>query len=92
MDPDGNQVDAKPHPTPTPPNDTPRRNYILAELRCTHARLRLALLDVEAVAMALDARMITAEQAAAMLWDTEAVPYLGLHFGPNLGLAQKDAP
>ena len=77
MDPDGKHVDATPHPHP-PPNETSRRNYILAELRCTHARLRLAVLDVEAVALALDARLITADQAAAMLWDTDAMPYLNL--------------
>jgi hypothetical protein len=87
MDPESDQADAKPQADP-PPNDTLRQDYILAELRCAHARLRLAMLDVEAVGLALNARLITAEQAVAMLWDSDAVHYTRLH----LGLPQEQAP
>jgi hypothetical protein len=54
------------------------KEFLLCELRCTHARLRLAMLDVESIATALKADIVTPEEAAGMLWATDAVDYLGL--------------
>ena len=71
MEPDSNRVDAK----QPPPDESSRRDYIKAQLRCAHARLRLAMLDVEAVGLALNAKLITAEQAVLMLWDTDVLHY-----------------
>ena len=55
-----------------------RREYILAEFRCALIKARLALCDIEAVAIALKHRIVTSEQAAAMFWDSNAVQFLGL--------------
>ena len=55
-----------------------RREYILAELRCALAKAKLAQLDIEAVALALQHNLVTAEQAAGMFWDCEAIQFLGL--------------
>jgi hypothetical protein len=55
-----------------------RREYILAELRCAAARARLAALDIDAVGQALRARIIDPDQAAALLWETDTVHYLGM--------------
>ena len=58
-----------------------RRTYILAEFRCALIRAKLAQLEIEAVACALQHEIITPEQAAALFWDTDAVHFLGLELG-----------
>ena len=58
-----------------------RREYVLAEFRCALIRTKLAQLDIEAVACALQHRIITADQALAFFLDTDAVRSLGLNFG-----------
>jgi hypothetical protein len=55
-----------------------RREYILAEFRCALAKAKLAQLDIEATALALKYGIITAEQAVALFWDSEAISFLGL--------------
>jgi len=55
-----------------------RRDYILAELRCAHLRARLAQNDIEAIGLALKSRLMSPEVAAAALWNTDAVWYVGL--------------
>ena len=57
------------------------REYVLAEFRCALIRVKLAQLDIEAVACALKYRIITADQALAFFLDTDAVQTLGLSFG-----------
>jgi hypothetical protein len=58
--------------------DSGKREYILAEFRCALAKARLAARDIEAVGLALKNGIISPEQAAAMLWDSEAIGFLGL--------------
>ena len=58
-----------------------RRDYILAEFRCVLIKARLAQLDIESIATALQLNIITPEQAAAIFWDSEAIRYLGLRIG-----------
>ena len=58
-----------------------KREYVLAEFRCALIRAKLAQLDIEAVASALKFGVISAEQAVAMFWDSEAVQFLGLELG-----------
>jgi hypothetical protein len=55
-----------------------RKDYVLAEFRCAIVKGRLALLDLEAVALALKAGFVTPEQAVAMFWNSQAVQFLGL--------------
>ena len=63
---------------PSPDDEEARREYILSELRCAAARARLAALDIDAVGQALRARIISPNRAASLLWDTDAVHYLGI--------------
>lgn len=63
-----------PHP------DAGRRRYILCEFRCALVKAKLAQLDIEAAAMALEHNIVTPEQAVAMVWDSEAIQFLGLNF------------
>jgi hypothetical protein len=58
-----------------------RREYILSEFRCAIAKAKLALLDLEAAALALRFNIVTPDQAVAMFWDSEAVHFLGLELG-----------
>ena len=58
-----------------------RREYVLAEFRCALIKAKLAQLDIEALAVALRYRIITAEQAVAMFWDSEAIHFIGLELG-----------
>jgi hypothetical protein len=55
-----------------------RKEYVLAEFRCAIVKARLALLDLEAAALALKAGLVSPEQAVAMFWDSQAVQFLGL--------------
>jgi hypothetical protein len=55
-----------------------RRDYILAEFRCVLVKAKLAQLDIESVATALQLNIVTPEQAAALFWESEAIKYLGL--------------
>jgi hypothetical protein len=55
-----------------------RREYILAEFRCALVKAKLAQLDIESVATALQLNIVTPEEAAALFWDSEAIKYLGL--------------
>ena len=55
-----------------------RRQYILAEFRCALIKAKLAQLDIESVAMALQLNIVTPEQAAVIFWDSEAIRFLGL--------------
>jgi hypothetical protein len=55
-----------------------RRAFILAEFRCALIKAKLAQCDIEAVATALELRIVTPEQAAALFWDSAAVQFLGL--------------
>lgn len=55
-----------------------RRDYLLAEFRCALIKAKLAQLDIEAVALALTYNIISAEQAVALFWDSDAVHFLGL--------------
>jgi hypothetical protein len=59
----------------------PRREYILAEFRCAWTKAKLAQQDIEAVGLALQASLMTVEEAVAMFWDSEAVRFLGLQIG-----------
>lgn len=67
--------------TTAPSNHDARRLYILAEFRCALTKARLAQLDIEAVACALAHNIISPEQAVALLWDSDAVHFLGLELG-----------
>ena len=58
-----------------------RREYILAEFRCALITAKLAVLDIEAVACALNYKIISPEQAVALFWDSEAIHFLGLELG-----------
>lgn len=60
---------------------TNRREYILAEFRCALVKAKLAQLDIEAATIALRNEIVTPEQAVAMVWDAEAVHFLGLQLG-----------
>jgi hypothetical protein len=57
---------------------TNRKEYVLAEFRCAMIKARLALLDLEAAALALKAGFVTPEQAVQMFWDSQAIQFLGL--------------
>jgi hypothetical protein len=69
-------------------NFTPfdQSEYVLAEFRCALIKAKLAQYDIEAVALALKHRLVTAEQAVAMFWDSEAVRFIGINLGPALDL------
>jgi hypothetical protein len=54
-----------------------RREYLLAELRCAAARARLAVLDIEAVGIALKHNIINPEQAVYLLTDADAIGFVG---------------
>jgi hypothetical protein len=58
--------------------DDGRRKYILAEFRCALIKARLAQCDIEAVAAALELRIVTPEQAAELFWDSPSIQFLGL--------------
>ncbi len=66
---------------PSGSNEDARREYILAEFRCALLKAKLAQLDIEAVALALKFNIVTAEDAAAMFWDCDAIRFLGLEIG-----------
>lgn len=70
--------DAKAVAIECPDLEEARREYVLAELRCAAARARLAALDIDAVGKALLARIVSPDQAAALLWGADAVHYLGM--------------
>jgi hypothetical protein len=50
------------------------REYLLAELRCTLLRLKIAIADVIAIGIALKAHAITPDDALALLHDAD-VPF-----------------
>jgi hypothetical protein len=50
-----------------------RTGYMLAELRCASLRARLWQSDIDAVGLALRGGLITAQQAAEMLADCDAL-------------------
>ena len=58
-----------------------RRDYLLAEFRCALIRVRLAQLDIEAVACALKHNVVTPEQAIALFFDSDGVRLVGLELG-----------
>lgn len=58
--------------------DDGRREYILAEFRCALLKARLAQCDIEAVATALQLKIVSPEQAAEIFWDSPAIRFLGL--------------
>ena len=64
--------------TPLPEAAEARRTYVLAEFRCALVKAKLAQLDIEAIGLALKCNIVTAEQAVALFWDSEAVQFLGL--------------
>jgi hypothetical protein len=66
------------NPTAHGRNAAGRREYLIAEFRCALAKARLAQLDIEAVALALKANLVTPDQAVALFWDSEAIQFLGL--------------
>ena len=66
--------------------------YVLAEFRCALIKAKLAQCDIEAVALALKHRLVTAEQAVAMFWDSEAIRFIGVKLGPALDLSCESAP
>jgi len=53
-----------------------RRNYLLAELRCAVLRARLWAADIEAIGMALNAGLVTPDQAVELLADCDALHLL----------------
>jgi hypothetical protein len=63
-----------------------QNEYVLAEFRCALIKTKLAQYDIEAVALALKLRLVTAEQAVGMFWDSEAVRFVGITLGPELDL------
>jgi hypothetical protein len=64
-----------------------RRAYVLAEFRCALIKAKLAQYDIEAVALALKIRLVTAEQAVEMFWDSTAIHFLGIDLGSQLDLS-----
>lgn len=58
-----------------------RRDYILAEFRCAIVQAKLAQLDIEAIAVALQHGIVTPEQAVAMFCDSDAVGFVGIELG-----------
>ena len=74
-----------PHP------DAGRRRYILCEFRCALVKAKLAQLDIEAAAMALEHNIVTPEQAVAMVWESEAIQFLGLSLNHHREAAQVPA-
>ena len=66
-----------------------RKEYVLAEFRCAIVKARLALLDLEAAAVALKAGFVTPEQAVGMFWDSQAIQFLGLELADKGGLANE---
>jgi hypothetical protein len=54
-----------------------RVEYLVAELRCASLRARLWQADIEAVGMALKARLVEPEQALELLADCEALHLVG---------------
>jgi hypothetical protein len=59
-------------------NSAARRDYLLAEFRCALIRVKLAQLDIEAVACALKHNIVTPEQAVALFFDADGVRLVGL--------------
>lgn len=55
-----------------------RRHYVLAELRCASLRAQLAQLDIETAAIALAGNVVTAEQAVAMIEDSDAAFFVSV--------------
>jgi hypothetical protein len=58
------------------PNGTAVRAYVLSELRCAALRARLAVVDIDTIGIALNARMIEPEDALEWLADAGAPGYL----------------
>lgn len=55
--------------------------YVLAELRCAWIKARLAQIEIETAAVAFKRNMVTSEEAAAMLSDSEVVRFIGIEIG-----------
>ena len=55
----------------------PHREYLLSELRCAVARAKLAVLDLECIGLALRYRVVSAEQAVALLTDADVLGFVG---------------
>jgi hypothetical protein len=53
------------------------REYLLAELRCAVARAKLAVLDIEAIGVALKHNIIDPEQAVHLLTAADAIGFVG---------------
>jgi hypothetical protein len=53
------------------------REYLVAELRCAVARARLAVLDIEAIGLALKNNIVSPEQALALLTDADVLGFVG---------------
>ena len=54
------------------------REFVLAEMRCTRARLQVAILDVDSIGLALNCNVITPDMAVEFLWGSDAWDYFGL--------------
>jgi hypothetical protein len=53
-----------------------RRDYLLAERKCASLRAQLALADIDAVRLALEGGLITAEQAVELLADCDLFRFI----------------
>jgi hypothetical protein len=53
------------------------RDYLLAELRCAWTRAKLAVLDIEAIGLAVSNNIVTPEQAVALLTDADCLGFVG---------------
>jgi hypothetical protein len=53
------------------------RDYLLAELRCAAARARLAVLDIEAVGLALKYNIIGPVTAVRLLTEADVLGFIG---------------
>jgi hypothetical protein len=69
-----------------------RKEYVLAEFRCAMVKARLALLDLEAAALALKVGLVTPEQAVRMFWDSQAIHFLGLELGADETAEHEQVP
>lgn len=61
-------------------NESPdrKREYVLAELRCAWIKARLAQIEIETAAVAFKHNIVTSEEAAAMLSDSDVVRFVGI--------------
>jgi hypothetical protein len=65
-------------PAITSPTTSASVSYLLAELRCASLRARLWQADIDAITLALEGGLITADQALELLHDCDALHLVGV--------------